>query len=87
MDRVAMRAVAHLHARWVVDVWPRGIATVDGAFVVELVKAPSVDDLRVLAVRWEPAGSPGTWETVAAEASVRRNREGGGAWRLTWDAA
>ena len=83
MDRVAMRAVAQLHARWLVDVWPRGIATVDDAFVVELVKAASDDDLEVLAVRWEP-GVTGTWATVTAEASVRRDAGRGGEWRLTW---
>jgi hypothetical protein len=84
MDRVAMRAAARLHARWVVDVWPRGIAVVEDAFVVELIKAVSVDDLRVLAVRWKPSGT-GTWATVAEEASVRRDAGGDGQWRLTWD--
>ena len=88
MDRVAMRAVAQLHARWVVDVWPRGIANVDDNFVVEVVKAVSVNELRVLAVRWEPSGT-GTWATVADEASVWRDAggDGDGEWRLTWESS
>jgi hypothetical protein len=81
MDRVAMKAVARLHGRWVVDVWARGIATVDDAFVVGLLDVASVDDLQVLAARWEPA-SAGRWATVAEPAHV--HRDGGGPWRLTW---
>ncbi len=83
-DRVAMRATAHLHARWMVDVWPRGIAVVDDAFVVALEDQISVDDLRVVAVRWEP-NSTGTWGTVGAPARIRR--EGDDVWHLTWDDA
>ncbi|MGI8808378.1 MAG: hypothetical protein ACR2KK_11135 [Acidimicrobiales bacterium] len=85
-DRVAMRVVAKLHGRWLVDVWPRGIAVVDDAFVVELEEALSLNDLRVRAVRWEPKG-PGTWAALAAPARVWRDAGTGGAWRLTWDAA
>lgn len=59
MDSVGVRAVATLSARWLVRVWGRGLAVVDGAFVVD------VDDLDpalvacsaplpVRAVRWEP---------------------------------
>lgn len=80
-DGVAMKAAAQLHARWVVDVWARGVATVEGAFVLKLTKAFSVDDLLVVAGRWEPAAS-GRWATVTAPA--RLTREPGGAWQLTW---
>jgi hypothetical protein len=83
-DGVAMRAGAMLHARWLIDVWPRQIAMVDDAFVVGLADALSVDDLRVSAVRWEPNG-PRTWATVAAPARVRRDPGTGGAWHLTWE--
>ncbi len=86
-DRVAMRAVARLHARWLVDVWPRGIAVVDDAFVMELADSVSLDDLRVVAVRWEPEGT-GTWATVAAPARVHRDPgPTDEPWHLTWDAA
>jgi hypothetical protein len=83
-DRVAMRAVARLHARWLVDVWPRGIATVEDAFVVELSEPVSLDDLRVRAVRWEPNGA-GTWATVAGPARIRRDPGTAGPWHLTWE--
>lgn len=86
-DRVALRAVAHLQSRWLVDIWPRGIAVVDDAFVIELAEQLTLDDLRVVAVRWEPNG-PGTWGTVGALARVRRDPSAGdGAWHLTWEAA
>jgi hypothetical protein len=82
-DRVAMRAIARLHGRWLVDICARGIAVVDDAFVVELEEAVSLDDLKVHAVRWEPKGN-GTWATVVAPAHVRRDA---GEWHLTWDDA
>jgi hypothetical protein len=83
-DRVAMRVAAQLHPRWLVDVWPRQIAVVDDAFVVELTGAVSPDEFRVKAVRWEPNG-PGTWATVAAPARVWRDPGTSEAWRLTWE--
>ncbi len=83
-DRVAMRARAHLHPRWLVDVWPRDIAVVDDAFVLELSDAVSLDDLRVRAVRWEQDG-PGTWAAVAAPGRVWRDPGTGDDWRLTWE--
>jgi hypothetical protein len=82
-DRVAMRASAHLHAGWLTDVWPRHIAVVDDAFVVELDDAVSADDLRVTAVRWEQDG-PGVWATVGAPARIWRDPGSDGDWRLTW---
>jgi hypothetical protein len=83
-DGVAMKAVARLHARWLIDVWPRGVATVDDAFVLELTGATSPDDLDVVAVRWEPSGA-GAWSTMAGPAHVWRDREGDGAWHLKWE--
>jgi hypothetical protein len=85
-DRVTMRATAKLHGTWVVDVWPQGIAVVDDAFVVDLRKARTPNDLEVTAVRWEP-NTAGGWSTVAAPARVWRDAGSGGEWRLTWDAA
>jgi len=82
-DRVALRATARLQPRWLVDIWPRGIAVVDDAFVIELEEQVTLDDLRVIAVRWEPNG-PGTWGTVGAPARLRRDDTG---WHLTWEAA
>lgn len=83
-DGVAMKAVARLHGRWLVDVWPRGMATVDDAFVVAVVDSVSDDDFHVRASTWEPA-TAGTW--AAVERPARVQRDAGGAWRLTWEAA
>ncbi len=85
-DRVSMRATAWLHGRWVVDVWPQGIAVVDDAFVLDLTRARTRNDLEVVAVRWEP-NPAGSWATVAAPARVWRDAGSGGEWRLTWAAA
>jgi hypothetical protein len=84
-DRVAIRVKAELHGRWLVDVWPRGIAVVDDAFVLQLTKARTMNDLDVMAVRWEPNGI-GTWAAVAAPAHVRREGDTG-QWHLTWEDA
>ena len=85
-DGVAIRLSAGLHASWVVDVWARGVATVDDVFVLKLAEAVTVDDLRVVAGRWEPTG-PGTWATVTGPARLSRPPGAGPdeAWRLTWD--
>jgi len=84
-DGVAMRVSASLHATWVVNVWARGVAVVDDAFVVRLRQAASLDDLGVDAARWEPTGSSG-WSTVVAPARVRRATSASDEWRLEWDA-
>lgn len=81
-DRVALRATAQLNPRWVVDVWPKGIAVVDDAFVVEIEEQVAVDDLRVTAVRWELTGA-GTWAPVAAPARLQKAAPEG-SWRLEW---
>ena len=84
VDQVAMRLRAQLHARWLVDIWPRGIVNVDDAFVVELSEAVTPDDVRVLALTWAQNG-PGRWASVVAPARVWRDAGTGGEWRLTWE--
>jgi hypothetical protein len=84
-DRVTMRATANLHGTWVADVWPHGIAVVDDAFVVDLRRARTLNDLEVVAVRWEPHGSG--WTAIAAPARVWRDAGSAGEWRLTWEPA
>ena len=81
MDGVAMKAVARLHGRWLVDVWPWGIATVDDAFVTRVLDVPADDEVHVRAARWEPT-SAGRWATVDRPAAVRR--DAAGHWHLTW---
>ncbi len=80
MDRVAVRASASLVPRWITDVWVKGIAVVDGAFVLEVADAVSRSDLRVRAVRWEP-GDGGVLNPVDAAATLSYR---GQAWRLAW---
>ncbi|MDP8938355.1 MAG: hypothetical protein M3O23_11625 [Actinomycetota bacterium] len=81
MDRVAVRASASLVPRWITDVWVKGIAVVDGAFVLEVVEAISWSELRVRAVRWEP-GAEGQLDPVDAPAQLSYR---GQAWWLAWD--
>ena len=82
-DGVAMKAVARLHARWVIDVWARGIALVDDAYVVEIDDVVSANDLKVLATRWEPT-SGGRWAARKRPARVWQDAGRGGEWRLSW---
>jgi len=84
-DGVAMRAEGRLPGRWVVDVWVRGVATVEDAFVLTLVEVPSPDDLRVRASRWEPAPGSRVWKAVDAPARLSRDAEG--TWHLAWEPA
>jgi len=88
MDRVAATATASLTAAWVAEVWARGAAVVDGAFVLELVgeEARWEDGVRtvVRAVRWEPDPRSPT----AALPVVHRARISpatGGGWQLAWE--
>lgn len=81
IDKVAVRAAAALVPRWITDVWVKGIAVVDGAFVLEVVDPVSRVDLRVRAVRWEP-GNAGELNPVDAPARLSYR---GQAWRLAWD--
>ena len=82
MDKVALRATATLHPWWLVEVWPLGIAVVDGAFVVEIVERDWVRPL-VRAVRWEDR--PGTTKVpVVALARLEAGTGEDAPWRLTW---
>ena len=81
MDKVGVRAQAALHAWWLVEVWPAGIALADGAFVVEVVERDWARPL-VRAARWDDAG-PGRKIPVVRLARLHRSDDG--AWGLTWD--
>jgi hypothetical protein len=80
LDRYRVRGSAGLGARWILGVHARGLAVVDGAFVLEL--APSTTGLRARAVRWE-AQAGGTAQPVAALGRLGRSPDG--MWRLAWD--
>ena len=80
IDRVAVRASASLVARWITEVWARGVTVVDGAFVLEVTEAVSRSELRVRAVRWEP-GADGVLVPVDGPATLSYR---GQAWWLEW---
>jgi hypothetical protein len=73
MDRVSGSAEALLSSTWVLDVWARGIAVVDGAFVLEVV-----GDEQVTAVRWHP----GPGGVATPQPAPARLRPGDGGWHL-----
>lgn len=77
MDSVGVRAVATLSARWLVAVWGRGLAVVDGAFVVDIDVGPPDQGwapdggLAVRAVRWDAdPDRPGCFRPVDVAAVV-----------------
>ncbi len=83
MDSVGVRATASVGATWVVHVWARGLALVDGAFVLEVLGHEDHGGAVVVrAARWDE-DAPGIFRPVPAPALVRRDAEG--AWRLTWE--
>jgi hypothetical protein len=81
MDDAGGWAAASLPLLWLVDVWSRGVAVVDGCFVLEVhAEDETGDRLSVTAARWErrlPTGS-----TPVVEAAVVVRTDGG--WRLRW---
>lgn len=81
-DRQVVHATVKLPLGWLIDVWARGIAVVDGYFVlaVELV-SPDGTELRVRVVRvrrW----SWRRWRSFESSAILTRTRHG--AWQLGW---
>ncbi|HEX3393340.1 MAG TPA: hypothetical protein VHS52_02340 [Acidimicrobiales bacterium] len=81
MDKVRVAAAATLHPAWLVEVWPRGFAVVDGAFVIEVV-TDSRNHPLVRAVRWDDREA-GMRKPVSALA--RLGMTGEGEWGLTWE--
>lgn len=92
MDSVGVRATATLGVGWLVGVWARGLAVVDGGFVLD-IDVPGgrrmstvTEDLDVRAVRWEAdAEQPG--RSRPCDAPARLERLGDGTWRLDWQDA
>jgi hypothetical protein len=74
--------VLSLPLSWFIDVWARGIALVDGCFVLGVTDGRRDDGaLRVVALRWE-RGSRETSKSVEAPALVSRGDDG--KWVLHW---
>ena len=80
IDAVAARATASLRASWLGRVWARGLATVDDAFVLDVVDTRRAEEVPVLAASWEEQ-EPGRWCPVARERTASRHRDG--TWQLS----
>jgi hypothetical protein len=72
-----------LPVRWLNRVWKRGLACVDGAFVLDVDGTAPATDLSAAAVRWEPRLG-GHVVPVATPCAIRKE---GGRWQLTWSGA
>ena len=81
-DRRRIHAALALPLSWFTEVWGRGIALVDGCFVMGVVDgATDGKELRVHAIRPERED----WATARAlESPALVTRRGGGPWRLRW---
>ena len=82
MDKVRVTATAALGVAWVHRVWARGMALVDGAFLLDVEpEVAAGSELVVQAVRWEDRQS-GTWVPVAATGRLGAHE---GRHRLRWE--
>lgn len=79
IDDYSASAVVTLPLSWIVTVWARGLAVVDGCFVLDAIDTP--DGIAVAVVRWERVG-PRTSEPLTVPGRLWRDREGD--WRLRW---
>jgi hypothetical protein len=69
-----------LPVRWLNRVWKRGLACVDGAFVLDVDRPAPATELSGEAVRWERRLG-GHTVPVAAPCKIRRQA---GRWQLAW---
>ncbi len=83
MDKVRVVAAVTLHPRWLVEVWPRGFAVVDGAFVIEVAEDSRTEPL-VRAARWDDREA-GTRKPVTALARLSKGTDD--QWSLEWQDA
>ncbi|MBA3266936.1 MAG: hypothetical protein H0T70_01575 [Acidimicrobiia bacterium] len=81
MDKVRVVAAATLHPSWLVEVWPRGFAVVDGSFVIEVVEDSRTRPL-VRATRWDDRDA-GMRKPDMALARLARGADG--EWCLSWE--
>lgn len=83
MDSVSVSARVTLSSDWLVHVWSRGMAVVEGALVVDVTgPGSSPGSVAVRAVRWKPTDREAGVAYAAIEpVEAVRNDEGG--WRLS----
>ncbi|MGH9225406.1 MAG: hypothetical protein ACRD2W_16850 [Acidimicrobiales bacterium] len=81
MDSVSVSATVTLSSSWVVNVWSRGLAVVDGTFIIDASgPAGSAGSVDVRAIRWRPHDrEPSVAEPVIAAAKAVRS---GDEWHL-----
>ncbi|MCA1692102.1 MAG: hypothetical protein LC733_07860, partial [Actinobacteria bacterium] len=81
MDSVSVSAKATLSSDWIVHVWARGLAVVEGAFVLEVTgPGERPGSVAVQVVRWEGRQpGPGSVQPVSIAAEVARGEDG---WTL-----
>lgn len=80
-DRRGTHGALSLPLAWFTDVWARGLALVDGCFVLEVMQAPRRrGSLHVLALRWERRQGDVSRAVPMPAVAVRR----GDAWFLRW---
>lgn len=85
LDRVRGTVTAHLDAVWVVRVWVRGLATVDDAFVLEVLEDDAASgEVAVRAARWEES-SPGWGRYAPVVRHARLRPDGQGPWSVSWE--
>jgi hypothetical protein len=70
-----------LPVSWLNRVWNRGLAVVDGHFVLDVDRGPPATELEGRAIRWERRLA-GHSSPAAVACSLRRDGDGG--WRLAW---
>lgn len=80
MDRISATVQATLSTDWAVDVWARGIAVVDRAFVLAVTGEAAGGGAEVLAARWIAEGSGA--RPVIGPALLAPDPEGG--WSISW---
>ena len=81
-DGAGAHGALSLPLAWFTDVWARGIALVDGCFVLEVMRAPRrAHRLQVLALKWERHNRQLSRGVPAPAIVVQRGRND---WRLAW---
>jgi hypothetical protein len=81
MDSVSVSATVTLSSAWVVNVWSKGLAVVDGTFVIDAAGPAGTDrSLTVQAIQWRPHER----EPTVAEPTIvsRKAIRSGDQWHL-----
>lgn len=72
--------LAALRPSWINWVWMRGLAAVDGHFILDVSRPAPADSMEGLALRWDRTTGR-QWSAVADRCSLRRHE---GQWEIQW---